>query len=104
MVAWISQDNDTICVGIEQNDCLKIPMNTIPFMNKNIWRATKINNQWIKNILRIFKSNVRGKLKLPMSTSRAMKIANNTDFLPSKLEAGFKKMARKRSDYVGPVV
>lgn len=35
-------------------------------------------------------SNVRKKLRLPGSISRAMKIAHNTDF-PSKLGTGFKK-------------
>lgn len=85
---------------MEQNDCPKIPVDTIPFKNKNIWRANKINNQCIKNTLRIW-SNVRLKFKLTMSTSRAMMIANNTNFPPSKLEAGFKKWQEKAPIMLG---
>lgn len=49
-------------------------------------------------------SKVRKKFRLPMSTSRAMKTTHNIDFLPSKLEAGFKKWEDKRSNNVKTVI
>ena len=59
-------------------------------MSRDTWKKNKVNNQWVKTTLRIW-SNVRKELGLPTSISRAMKIAYNTDFLPSKLGTGFKK-------------
>ena len=93
LVAWISQDKDTIWVGMEQNDYLNLSLDTIPFLNQNTWKINKIDNQWVKTTLRIW-SIVKKKLRLPVSISRALKIAPNTDFLPSKLGTGFKKWER----------
>ena len=45
LVAWISQDNDTIWVGMEQNDCLNLSLDTIPFLSQNTWKINKIDNQ-----------------------------------------------------------
>lgn len=74
MVAWISQDKNTIWVGMEQTDCPEVHLDTIPFMNQATWRINKSSNQWVRTTLKIW-SMIRKKLKLPMSISRAMKIA-----------------------------
>lgn len=78
---------------MEQNGCLNLSLDTIPFLNQNTWKINKIDNQWVKTTLRIW-SIVKKKLRLPVSISRALKIAQNTDFLPSKLGTGFKKWER----------
>lgn len=79
---------------MEQNDCLHLPPDTIPFLSsQNTWKINKIDNQWVKTTLRIW-SIVKKKLRLPVSISRALTIAQNTDFLPSKLGTGFKKWER----------
>ena len=88
LVVWISQDNDTIWVGMEQKDCLNLSLDTIPFLSQNTWKINKIDNQWVKTTLRIWSKK---KLRLPVSISRALKISQNTDFPPSKLGTAFKK-------------
>ena len=76
MVAWISQDTDTVWVEMEQSECPNLSLSSIPFLNQDIWGKNKIVNVWSKNTLKIW-SIVRRKLQLPMTTSRAIMIANN---------------------------
>ena len=68
MVAWISQDTDTVWVGMEQSECPNLSLSSIPFLNQDIWGENKIVNVWSKNTLKIW-SIVRKKLQLPMTTS-----------------------------------
>ena len=53
LVAWISQDNDTKWVGMEQSDSLNMSLDTVPFLSQNTWKIDEIDNQWVKTTLRI---------------------------------------------------
>lgn len=52
MVAWMSQDTDTIWVGMEQSECPNFPLDSIPFLNQDIWGKNKITNVWSKKHLK----------------------------------------------------
>ena len=90
MVAWVSQETDTIWVGMEQSECPDTPLDSFPFLNLDHGGRNKITNIWVKNTLKIW-SVVRKKLKLPMTISRAMRIASNSEFLPARLDRGFER-------------
>ena len=90
MVAWVSQETDTIWVGMEQSECPDTPLDSFPFLNSDRCGKNKITNIWIKNTLKIW-SVVRKKFKLPMTISRAMRIASNPDFLPARLDRCFER-------------
>lgn len=90
MVAWISQDTDTIWGGMKQSECPDLPLDSIPFLNQEKWGAGRIANIWSQNTLKIL-SIVRKKLQLPMTISRTIMIANNCEFSPARLDKGFLK-------------
>ena len=90
MVAWLSQETDTIWVGMEQSECPDTPLDSFPFLNLDHCGKKKITNIWVKNTLKIW-SVVRKKLKLPMTISRAIRIASNSEFLPARLDRCFER-------------
>lgn len=94
MVAWMSQDTDTIWVGMEQSECRDLPLELVPFLNQDIWGKKKVTNVWSKNTLKIW-SIVRKKLQLPMTISRAIRIANNCEFSSARLDKGFRKWTER---------
>lgn len=56
MVAWLSQDKDTILVGMEQSDFPIVYLDIIPFLNRNVWRENKLSNQGVITVWIIKKS------------------------------------------------
>lgn len=56
MAAWLSQDKDTILVGMEQGDFPIVYLDIIPFLNRNVWRENKLSNQGVITVWIIKKS------------------------------------------------
>ena len=93
LVAWITQDRDTIWVRMEHS-CPDVPLESLPFLSQEFWKKMKMSNECIKVTLKVW-STIRTMFILPTSISRVMKIALNIDFVPSRLDAGFKIWAEK---------
>ena len=68
---WISWDTDTVW-GTGAERCPDLSLDSVPFLNPDIWRKEKAANVWTKNNLRIC-SVVRKNLQLPTTTSRTKK-------------------------------
>jgi len=79
---------------MEQSECPDFPLDSIPFLNQDIWGKKKITNVWSRNTLKIW-SIVRKKLQLPMTISRAIRIANNCEFSPARLDKSFLKWTER---------
>lgn len=90
IAAWLSRDTDALWVDMEQGECHNAPLDSTPLLSQNHWGKGKTDNIWIKNTLKIW-STVRTKLHLPMTISRAVRIASNMDFVPASLDVCFKK-------------
>lgn len=94
MVSWLTQDKDTVWVGMEQSDCLDVPLNSLPFLNLDTARMKKLTNIWVKNTLKVW-STVRKKIQSPTTISRAISIAKNIEFIPARLDKGFERWKDK---------
>ena len=80
----------TIWVGMEQSECPDTPLDSFPFLNLDHCGKNKITNIWVKNTLKTW-SVVRKKWKLPMTISRAMRIASNSECIPARLDRCFER-------------
>ena len=93
LVSWMRLDMDTKWVHIEQSS-VNTSLSALPFLTTNAWRKLRIQNEWVKYTLKVWKK-IRQVLNLPLSVSRATKIAALCDFLPAKLDSGFSRWAEK---------
>ena len=50
MMTWISEDTDTMWLGMEQSECPNLPIDSIQFLNHD----KKITNVWSKKTLKIW--------------------------------------------------
>ena len=94
MVEWVLQDKETNWLELEKGACPATPLESIPFLERKKWRELKIRNEWMKCTQRVW-FLVKKKLGIPLSISRATKIAKNIYFLPNKLDLGFRTWAEK---------
>ena len=84
---------DTKWVHIEQSS-VNTSLSALPFLTTNAWRKLRIQNEWVKYTLHVW-NKIRQVLNLPLSVSRATKIAALCDFLSAKLDSGFSRWAEK---------
>ncbi len=68
-------------------------------MSQKEWKKLKITNRWVEKTWKIW-SKIRNNLGIPKSVSRATKIAINPDFLPARIDDGFKKWVNKGLVYI----
>lgn len=94
MVEWVLQDEETNWLKLEEQSCPLVPMETIPFLEQKKWRKLQIKNEWMNCTKRVW-SLVRKKIGAPLTTSRAVKIAKDIDFLPCRLDVGFRGWMEK---------
>lgn len=91
---WITKDTDPIWVKMELNACGNVPLEALPFLNEVAQKRLRVGNEWIRKTMKKW-TDVRKKFKLSNSICRATKIATNPDFIPSTMDAGFKRWADK---------
>uniref|UniRef100_A0A3P8TVH1 Reverse transcriptase domain-containing protein n=1 Tax=Amphiprion percula TaxID=161767 RepID=A0A3P8TVH1_AMPPE len=94
MVEWVLQDEETNWLKLEEQSCPLVPLETVPFLEQKRWRKLKTENEWMNCTRRVW-SLVRKKTGAPLTTSRAVKIAKDVDFLPCRLDAGFRGWTAK---------
>lgn len=94
VVEWVLQDEETNWLKLEEQSCPLVPMETIPFLEQKKWRKLQIKNEWMNCTKRVW-SLVRKKIGAPLTTSRAVKIAKDVDFLPCRLDVGFRGWMEK---------
>lgn len=94
MVEWIKQDNDTNWLDLERNSCPRVPLESLPSLELKKWNNLRLNNEWMSCTYKVW-SLVRKKFKMSLSISRATRLDRNEDFLPSKLDSGFKVWTEK---------
>lgn len=99
---WMIKDAESIWVGIEQNSFPGLPLGALPFLSEKNQRGLKITNECMRETLKIW-SIVRKKLRLSNSTSKATKIAVNPDFVPSTMDPGYDRWARKGLVHIAQV-
>ena len=66
LVSWMKLDMDTKWVHIEQSS-VNTSLSALPFLTTNAWRKLRIQNEWVKYTLKVWKK-IRQVLNLPLST------------------------------------
>lgn len=94
IVVWMTKNEETGWLSIEQNSLTGISLSTLPFLGQQTKRRIKINNIWVKHTLKIWNS-VQKQLKGSMALSRALPILGNLDFLPSLTHLTYRKWVEK---------
>ncbi len=79
---------------IGQGSVTNVSISVLPFLKAKVWQVLKIQNECVNYTLKVWEK-IRKKCNLPMSLSRATKIASICDFLRAKLDSGFIKWAEK---------
>lgn len=102
IIMWITKDADALWVGMEQNSCKNVSIESIPFLSDVTLKRLKVGNVWIRGTMRVW-SMVRKKLKLSNSICRATRISTNPDFLPSMMDAGYNRWTRQGLKYIAQV-
>ena len=99
IIMWITKDADALWVGMEQNSCKNIPIESLPFLSEVILKRLKVGNVWIRGKMKVW-SMVCKKLKLSNSICRATRISTNSDFLPSMMDAGYNSWTHQGFKYI----
>uniref|UniRef100_A0A3P9KVM4 Reverse transcriptase domain-containing protein n=1 Tax=Oryzias latipes TaxID=8090 RepID=A0A3P9KVM4_ORYLA len=94
LVEWVSQDEDTNWIKLENYAFPSVSLETAPFLGQKKWRDLKIKNNLILCTQRVW-STVRKNIGAPLTTSRALKISKIADFLPNKIDPGFSDWGKK---------
>lgn len=94
LVSWLALDVDTRWVHLEDSSVTKVSLSDHLFLNSKDRRNLKINNEWVNYTLKVW-DKIRKVLNLSLSISRATKIADIHDFIPAKLDSGFRGWAEK---------
>lgn len=94
MVECFLQNEETNWLEVEKGSCAAVPLETLPFLDKKTQNKFKIKNDWIKCTQRVW-NVIRKKIGAHMEISRVMKISGLVNFVPNKLDVGFKEWGKK---------
>lgn len=94
IVVWMTKDEETGWLSIEQNSLTGISLSTLPFLSEQTQGRIKVNNIWVKHTLKVW-NNVQKQLKGSMALSRALPILGNLDLLPSLTDLTYRRWAEK---------
>lgn len=94
LVTWCRMDTETRWLQLEQCSVVDRPISALLCMNRGQWTKLKIQNEWVRFTLSVWEK-VRKQFKLSLSISRASQITNIPNFIPVRLDAGFKRWADK---------